>query len=174
MIEEMQHRFAMNARDARRLLVTETTYVTNAAQKCMYEDEGIKEYEYQAVIDLKTSEICASLNGMVIKVKYAKAGKNFPPTHPNCRSTTIAVLSREWLDTVARKATGPITGEEMTLPPNTSYKEVVIQNPIEQRKTGEGCPNAIVHFDLPLNKGKERIHAKLTEYDSREIMRKKM
>lgn len=122
MIEEMQHQFAMNARDARRLLVTETTYVTNAAQKRLYEDEGIEEYSYQAILDLKTSEICENLDGMIMKVKYAKPGKNFPPMHPNCRSTTIAVLDREWLATVTRKAIDPITGETITLPPNTSYK----------------------------------------------------
>lgn len=123
MENELSARFDMNVKDARRLLVTETTYVTNAAQKQLYEDENIKEYRYQAVLDLKTSEICETLDGMVLPVKYAKPGKNYPPMHPNCRSTTIAVLSREWLDTVTRKAIDPVTGEQMTLPPNMTYTE---------------------------------------------------
>ena len=123
MEEELSHRFEMNRYEAKRLLVTETTYVTNAAQKQLYEDEELGEYRYQAVLDLKTSDVCQTLDGMVFDVKDAKVGKNYPPMHPNCRSTTIAVLDRAWLATVTRKALDPITGEVVTMPPNTSYKD---------------------------------------------------
>jgi SPP1 gp7 family putative phage head morphogenesis protein len=123
MIEEMEQRFAMDARDARRLLVTETTYVVNAAELERYKEDGVKEYVYIAVLDMKTSDICQTLDGMVINVKYAKAGKNFPPMHPNCRSTTGPVVDRRALDRMIRKATNPLTGEVMTLPPRTTYRD---------------------------------------------------
>lgn len=123
MIEEMQHRFAMDARDARRLLVTETTYVVNAAELERYKEWGVKEYRYLAVLDLKTSDICASLDGMVIAVKYAKAGKNYPPMHPNCRSTAVPVTDRAVLARLRRRAFDPVTGEEMMLKPDMTYAE---------------------------------------------------
>ena len=123
MVEEMQHQFAMDARDARRLLVTETTYVVNAAELERYKEWGTKEYIYMAVLDLKTSDICATLDGMVIAVKHAKAGKNFPPMHPNCRSTTAPIVNRRILKELKRKATNPVTGEIMTLEPGMTYRD---------------------------------------------------
>ena len=123
LVEEMQHQFAMDARDARRLLVTETTYVVNAAELERYKEWGTKEYIYMAVLDLKTSDICATLDGMVIDVKHAKADKNFPPMHPNCRSTTAPIVNRRILKDLSRKATDPFTGEIMTLQPGTTYAD---------------------------------------------------
>ena len=123
MEEELAGRFEMNARDARRLLVTETTYVTNAAQMQLYKEENIEEYRFQAVLDMRTSENCETLDGMIFKIRDAKVGRNYPPIHPNCRSTTIAVLSREWIATVRRKAVDPVTGELMTLKPGMTYGE---------------------------------------------------
>ena len=123
MMDEMQGRFAMDARDARRLLVTETTYVVNAAELERYKEWDVKEYQYMAVLDLKTSDICESLDGMIIAVKYAKPGKNFPPMHTNCRSTTAPVVDRAALARIERKALDPITGEVMTLKPGTTYAE---------------------------------------------------
>ena len=38
---------------------------------------------------MRTSDICRSLDGTVHKVSQAKVGVNFPPMHPNCRSTTV-------------------------------------------------------------------------------------
>lgn len=84
---------------ARALVRTETTYVTNQAELKSYEEAEIDEYEYSACIDGKTSKICRELNGKTFKVKDGKPGKNLPPMHTFCRSTTLAVLpSEEELD----------------------------------------------------------------------------
>ncbi len=53
---------------------------------------SLEEYEFLAEIDSRTSEICKKLNGEKFKVKDARAGVNYPPMHPHCRSTTVAVL----------------------------------------------------------------------------------
>ena len=53
---------------------------------------SLEEYEFLAKIDSRTSEICKKLNGEKFKVKDARAGVNYPPMHPHCRSTTVAVL----------------------------------------------------------------------------------
>lgn len=48
-----------------------------------------------------------------------------------------------------------------------------IENPIEQKHTGKGNPNAILHFDVELNNRQSKILEQLPEYDSRIIVDKK-
>ena len=48
-----------------------------------------------------------------------------------------------------------------------------IERPIEQRNTGKGNPNAILHFDRPLSARQVRLLAQLPEYDSRAVVRKR-
>ena len=47
-----------------------------------------------------------------------------------------------------------------------------IETPIEQRNTGKGNPNAILHFDVDLNNRQSKILEQLPEYDSRVIVPK--
>lgn len=48
-----------------------------------------------------------------------------------------------------------------------------VETPIEQRNTGKGNPNAILHFDVDLNNRQSKILEQLPEYDSRVIVDKK-
>ena len=48
----------------------------------------------------------------------------------------------------------------------------VVQSPIEQRNTGKGNPNAMTHFDRPLNNRQQRLMNQLPFYDSRATVRK--
>ena len=73
----------------RTLARTEVNYICNQADLDAYKIAEVEEYEYLATLDLRTSEVCRSLDGTVEKVSRAKVGVNFPPMHPNCRSTTI-------------------------------------------------------------------------------------
>jgi uncharacterized protein with gpF-like domain len=47
-------------------------------------------------LDSRTSEICRELNGKRFKLSEAEVGVNYPPMHPNCRSTTQLVLDEEY------------------------------------------------------------------------------
>ena len=51
-------------------------------------------------------------------------------------------------------------------------ENATIQKPIEQRNTGKGNPNAILHFSRPLNKRQEKLLQSLSEYDSRVTVNK--
>ena len=42
---------------------------------------GIEEYEIMAFLDNKTSKICKSMDGEVVNIKEAIAGKSLPPFH---------------------------------------------------------------------------------------------
>lgn len=49
----------------------------------------------------------------------------------------------------------------------------VVRSPIEQRNTGKGNPNAMTHFDRPLNSRQQRLLDRLAGFDSRATVTKK-
>lgn len=64
---------------------------------------GVKRYEFIATYDEKTCLICGKLDGKKFPIGEAKVGVNYPPMHPGCRCTTVAVLSAE-IEEMQRKA----------------------------------------------------------------------
>lgn len=90
--DRIEKRFENDRYNTERLVRTELNYAFNQTTKLSYEEAEIEEYEFLAEIDTRTSEICKKLNGEKFKVKDARAGVNYPPMHPHCRSTTVAVL----------------------------------------------------------------------------------
>lgn len=99
-----RERFGVNAFCARRIVRTESAYVANAAQKSAYSEAGIDRYRFVATLDSRTCECCAALDGKVFDLAKAKAGTNYPPMHPFCRSTTIADFGEDTLDGLQRRA----------------------------------------------------------------------
>lgn len=76
---------------ARTLVNTESAYITQKATFDSYSASGVvKEYEILATLDLRTSDICRSLDGKVFKLTEKEIGITAPPFHVNCRTTTVA------------------------------------------------------------------------------------
>ncbi|MCS5343623.1 minor capsid protein [Staphylococcus aureus] len=69
------------------------------------------EYKYVAKIDSKTSKLCHSLNGKILKVKDMIPGVNAPPMHPWCRSTTVPHVGN-WRDKFFNKREGKYQVEQ--------------------------------------------------------------
>lgn len=80
---------------AKTLVRTETAYIYETSTMAGYSACGIEWYEFLATLDYKTSEICQEMDGKHFKVEDAVPGKNFPPMHPNCRSTTVCWFPEE-------------------------------------------------------------------------------
>ena len=74
-------KFDTSFSNAMRLVRTESCWVMNEATVNNYKENSIKEYEIMAFLDNKTSKICKSMDGEVVNVKEAIAGKNLPPFH---------------------------------------------------------------------------------------------
>lgn len=83
--------------NAMRLIRTEGTYMLNEGAISPFENE-FDEYEYSAILDSRTSEICKALNGRKFKMKDRQAGVNFPPMHPWCRSTFRLVVDDDYIE----------------------------------------------------------------------------
>ena len=81
---------------AERLVRTEINYAMNQAHLKGYKDSGVVEkYEFLAAHDKRTSKLCRDLDGEMFELSKAVVGENYPPMHPNCRSTIVPVLE-DW------------------------------------------------------------------------------
>lgn len=114
--------------NAERLARTETTYIISESTKKSYEETGANKYEYVITLDDRTSAVCQELDGMVFRVSEARAGINFPPMHPNCRSDTIPYFSEAQLSRMARNIE---TGESEIIPEKTTYEQFAKDNNIQ-------------------------------------------
>lgn len=90
---EIKNKFQTSTYNAMRLVRTESTYVHEQAAMEFYKETDCSEYEFLAHLDDRTSAICTEKNGIIRKIKDAVVGVNYPPMHPNCRSTTAPVIN---------------------------------------------------------------------------------
>lgn len=115
--------FSVGAMQARRLVRTESCFLTNQMNMRSFREAGVEEYLYVATLDMRTSEICRELDGERFPVADQLPGTNCPPMHPWCRSTTIPFISEEVLAKMKRRARDPETGRTYTVPANMTYKQ---------------------------------------------------
>lgn len=83
--------FGVSESSARRLIRTETAYALNQKDMYLAIAQGYTKYRYTAQMDERTSAVCRELNGKVFTFDEAQIGINFPPVHPNCRSTITPI-----------------------------------------------------------------------------------
>ena len=117
MTKRLLERVEVSKSHAKMLIRTESARVCEEATKDAYKECGIEQYIYLATLDRKTSLICQELDMKSFPLKDAKIGENYPPMHPNCRSTTMA--DTKPLKRIARGA----DGKNYEVDGNLSYKE---------------------------------------------------
>ncbi|QEA41221.1 hypothetical protein FGL85_01050 [Leuconostoc pseudomesenteroides] len=91
--KKLRDTFGGTKPNTERLVRTESTYVANASTAKRYDNIGVKEYEFVAVLDRRTSSICRDMNGQTFPLSEFMPGTNAPAMHPNCRSTIVPAAS---------------------------------------------------------------------------------
>ena len=86
---DLSQRMDVSFSNCVRLVRTEMNYITNQGTLASMDEAGFTEYDYEAILDDRTSAICQELNGQTFKISEAEAGVNLPPMHPHCRSTIV-------------------------------------------------------------------------------------
>jgi SPP1 gp7 family putative phage head morphogenesis protein len=86
MTRELERRFDVGRYNVTRLVRTETNYFHTQAKIQSFKDEDVEFFEYIAVMDGRTSDLCEGLHGKLLTMEQVKEGFNVPPLHPNCRS----------------------------------------------------------------------------------------
>lgn len=122
-VKIIANKFDQGIFEARRLVRTEAAFVSGELNAEAYEECDLQKYQFLATLDLRTSEICRSLDGKRFFLKDRQVGKNYPPMHPWCRSTTIAVISEDDIKKLKRRALNPETGRTELVPASMTYEE---------------------------------------------------
>lgn len=116
MARELADRFGhVSARDAKRLVYTEGTFLFNEAQAQVHESD-FETYKISCVHDGKACPVCRELEAAQEKdpVRFSdrRPGVNFPPLHPWCRCSYEVVVEDwdAWIDDyVARRGGDAVT-----------------------------------------------------------------
>ena len=124
-----------------RIIRTEVNHCCNQGTLMSYKAAGTLRYIYLATLDMRTSSICRSLDKEVFFVSKAKVGVNFPPMHPNCRSTTMA-YPEDGIFSKERIARDPETNKNIHVPFDMSYaqwyrKYVLEKKDVDNTKNGD-------------------------------------
>ncbi len=120
MSARISRRLDVSEADARRLVRTETAYVYEQASLKAYQECGIEMYEFLATLDHKTSKPCQELDRKRFYIKDAMPGRNYPPMHPNCRSTTVAAFED---NKVTKRLAKDKAGRYYEVPSDMAYPE---------------------------------------------------
>ena len=121
-IKEMTKLLGAKKSNVARLVMTESAYISSAAQKECFKELDVEQYKVLAVLDSKTSEICQEMDGQVFKMSEYQEGVTAPPFHPNCRSTTIPYFDDEWFKGGSRSARDK-DGNYIEVPEDMTYAE---------------------------------------------------
>lgn len=108
--------------NATTLVRTEVNHFANESEMLSYEECGIEKYRFIATLDKITCEHCAELDNKVFNLKDKKAGKNYPPIHPNDRCTTVAEFEDNVIEGLTRRARDK-NGNPILVPQNMDYRQ---------------------------------------------------
>ena len=67
--KEMSTKLASSYKNSERLIRTEVNFVNNYSAIESFKEQNIEKYQYEAVLDLRTSEICSNMDGKVFLTK---------------------------------------------------------------------------------------------------------
>ena len=117
-----------------RLIRTEYNLILNDATAQGYKEAGIEKYQILATLDSRTSDICREMDGEIFKIKEKEVGINYPPFHPNCRTTTIPYFEPDEFDTEIEEYIKDEDGIKHKITDDTQYEEW--KNALKPKKDG--------------------------------------
>lgn len=123
MADTIVEKFATGSYNARRLICTESDFISNALDMEAYREADIDKVRFCAVHDLKTSSICQQHDCSIVPLDKAVQGVNVPPLHPNCRSSTEPIINKAIEAKMKRRVRDPVTGKDKIVSANQNYQE---------------------------------------------------
>ena len=134
---------AIGARSIDTFARTKATEVFNKARMAFFEsNEAVQGYQFSAILDGRTTEICMGLHGK----RFKKENAPVPPLHFNCRSVLIPItVFEEFKEDKTRNNPGDLDFTTVNDPEGKNAPKVKISGPkniqdfIDQRK-GAGFP----------------------------------
>lgn len=178
MVENLVHTTDITKGKARLLVRTEANAIFNESVREVIDDNPlVKGYRFRAVLDKRTSSTCQAMDGTYIPKDQVEPGVNFPPLHPNCRSTVTTVLATEdeRVDIVQRYTKNG-SNEWVPVPLGMTYPQFKERmqgfaqaTPRPQRRENASYSSDITRIDTVLNSIRQKdSQVRRAEYASRD------
>ena len=178
MTKEFAKRMGVSESRAETLIHTESAHMAAEAAEQGYRETGIRSYQFEAALDLKTCAVCGALDQREFPLAERETGINYPPLHPRCRCTTVPVT--EFRIGSKRAARNPATGKTEYVEKGMTYEEwrkKYVENAEEnaimelQRKAERKTANtgSFAELQIPLQKREVLRLAKQYGVDMRGI-----
>ena len=155
----------------RSLIRTSVTQMVNTVNQQIYiaNQDFIEAYRYRAVLDLRTTAICQSLDGKVFQ--FGKGPQ--PPQHFGCRSTIVFVTKTEaegdFRERTQRAALGGLVPADMTYP-----QWIAKQSIADQERALGGAGKARLFRSLLKKESPQKAFAKFVRGDGSEVTLKEL
>ena len=140
MSRELSEATNQSFNNAFRLIRTEAAHVDGEVLlesfKQAKRELGYTKYIFDATIDNRTSEICADEDNKSYLIDEAVIGENFPPLHPNCRSTAVldeSSIDESVIEDNKQEEKGEETQEKEQIEP-IGNKDVDFSNVVESAR----------------------------------------
>lgn len=79
---------------ASNITTTESTYSYNRGRLASFAENSVDYVQFSAVNDARTSAICRSRHGLIMRMDDSRISGNTPPLHGRCRSVLVPMYSR--------------------------------------------------------------------------------
>ena len=86
----------------------------------MFNNRDVVGVEFSAILDDRTTKICAARHGLIMRLDDPKLPSNTPPLHPNCRSILLPATVYEYPD-------GVVTAHEFEEAPVSIQRTVDVE-----------------------------------------------
>ena len=125
--QRLAKRMDVSEQRASLLVYTESSYFSEQAQREVYKELDVEEYELVETLDSHTCEICGPLDGKVFPMSQYQPGITVPPFHPRCRGTTVPHFDDNYGERAAKNHEGKTyyVPADMTYP---QWYETYIEN----------------------------------------------
>lgn len=137
-IKAISDKFNVSKSQAANLVMTEQSYFHSLATYDSFKSMGIKEYEFLATLDNRTSNMCRSMDGKHFPMGEYMPGATAPPLHPRCRSVTVPYFDDEYselFDNGSMRAARNKEGKTYYVPADMNYKEWEKKFVVQKSKT---------------------------------------
>jgi SPP1 gp7 family putative phage head morphogenesis protein len=95
----------MTMQRAALITITESTYAYNRGRLISYRENNVDHVRFSAILDARTSTVCRSRHGLVMRMDDGSLGANTPPLHGHCRSVLVPIYSRYEPDLITEQNT---------------------------------------------------------------------
>ena len=86
MSKALAKRMDTSYKNAMRLIRTEASRMSTQGSLTQYKEMGVTQVINIATLDDRTSDICMSIDGLIVDIDKVEIGLNAPPYHPYCRT----------------------------------------------------------------------------------------